>query len=96
MFEPDSTQVILRSWLGTDGLDVRGVSPSGNYLVSTRSRVDMLPISLLIDREGGEVLTLETADPVGLPEDWQWPEPIKLKSADGHTDLYGVDRKSVV
>ena len=26
----------------------------------------------------------------GLPENWQWPEPVKLLAADGKTDIYGL------
>jgi dipeptidyl aminopeptidase/acylaminoacyl peptidase len=44
----------------------------------------------LIDRQGREILTLETADISGLPQGWQWPEPVKVKAADGKTDIYGV------
>lgn len=67
-----------------------GVSPSGKYLITTRSRVDTVPESVLIDRDGREILTVETADVSGLPADWQWPEPVKLKAADGKTDIYAV------
>jgi len=67
-----------------------GVSPSGQYVVTTRSRVDTVPETVLIDRDGQEVLTVETADVSGLPEDWVWPEPVKLEAADGKTDIYGV------
>lgn len=67
-----------------------GVSPTGNYLVTTRSRVNDVPFSLLLDRHGTVVLELETADISGLPKEWQWPEPVKVNAADGHTDLYGV------
>ena len=67
-----------------------GVSPTGQYLITTRSRVDTAPESILIDRDGREILTVETADTSGLPADWQWPEPVKLKAADGETDIYAV------
>lgn len=67
-----------------------GVSHSGKYVVATRSRVDSNPVSMLFDTQGNELLTLETADTSGLPENWRWPEAIKLKSADGETDIYGV------
>ena len=67
-----------------------GISPSGCYIVTTRSRADETPVSLLLDRDGNEVLILETGDVSGLPEGWQWPEPVKLKAADGKTDIYGV------
>jgi len=67
-----------------------GVSPSGQYIITTRSRVDTVPESILIDRDGREILTVETADISGLPASWQWPEPVKLKAADGKTDIYAV------
>ena len=67
-----------------------GVSPSGNYMVATRSRVDDSPLSLLLDRQGQVLMELESADISGLPAHWQWPEPVTLKAADGQTDLYGV------
>ena len=69
---------------------VRGVSPSANYIVTTRSRVDKVPVSLLLDRNGNELMVVETADVSGLPEDVTWPEPVMLKAADGVTDIYGV------
>lgn len=75
---------------GNEYGEVNGVSPCGNYLVTTRSRVDTVPETLLIDRNGEEILTIEIADVSGLPTDWQWPEPVKLKGADGKTDIYGV------
>ena len=33
---------------------------------------------------------VETADISGLPEGWQWPEPVTMKADDGITDIYGV------
>lgn len=80
-------EFILR---GLESDDINGVSPCGQYIVTTRSRVDTVPISVLIDRQGRELLTIETADVSGLPSGWQWPEPVKLTGADGETDIYGV------
>ena len=70
--------------------DAAGVSPTGNYLVTTRSRVDEVPVSLLFDRYGNQLQLLETADITGLPENARWPEPVMLKADDGNTDIYGV------
>ncbi len=67
-----------------------GVSPSSEYLVTTRSRVDQVPVSLLIDRTGKTIMEVETADVSDLPAGWQWPEPVKMTAADGKTDIYGV------
>ena len=67
-----------------------GLSPTGNYAVVTRSRVDQAPVTELRDRNGSCVLDVETADISGLPEGWQWPEPFTTKADDGETDIYGV------
>ena len=77
-----------RSRVGFPGASA--VSPSGQYIVTTASRVDEVPVSLLLDREGTAVATLETADVSGLPADSHWPEPVMLKAADGTSDIYGV------
>ena len=67
-----------------------GVSSDSEHLVITRSRADEVPVSMLLNREGKEVATLEEADVSGLPNNWQWPEPVKLLAADGETDIYGL------
>ena len=90
VFESDSYHVKMRYLHSLDGKDVSGISPCGSYLVATRSRADKIPSSLLVDRDGQELMTVELAELVGLPDNWQWPEPFKLKGADGITDLYGV------
>lgn len=65
-------------------------SPCGQYLVTTYSRVNEVPVSLLLDRQGQTLLTLETADTSQLPAQWQWPEPTTTLAADGHTEIHGV------
>lgn len=74
----------------TSGGGSHGVSMDGQYIVTTRSRPDSIPVTVLIDNTGKERLTLEVADTSGLPEDWQWPEPVKLKASDNITDIYAV------
>lgn len=69
---------------------IGGVSPDGRYITVTATRIDGPATSLLIDKSGGEVLTLEKADISELPDDWVWPEPVIVKAADGVTDLYGA------
>ncbi|PHZ84739.1 S9 family peptidase [Paremcibacter congregatus] len=66
-----------------------GISPTGDYAVVTRSRVDQVPVSFLVDRDGRKILDLEVAN-LTLPKGWQWPEPVMMKAADGKTDIYGV------
>ncbi len=72
------------------GKNATGISPSGRYVVTTRSRVDDTPVSLLLDRDGRELMILETAYIHGMPETWHPPEPVMLKAADGETDIYAV------
>lgn len=79
-----------RSRLSMPAPEAMGVSPSGNYIVTTSSRVDTVPVSLLLDRDGNTKQTLITADVSGLPENATWPEPVRLTAADGKTAIYGV------
>ncbi len=79
-----------RSRISAGHPEALGVAPSGRYIVTTRSRVDSIPESLLLDRDGTERMTLETADVSGLPENCSWPEPVLLTAADGETPIYGV------
>lgn len=83
-----STIGYAQSFKGYVGLS-SGVSPSGDYAVVTRSRVDEETESYLLDRNGKSILSIEAAD-YSLPDGWQWPEPVKMKAADGTTDIYGV------
>ena len=67
-----------------------GSSPNSDYIVLTRSRIDTVPESIVIDRNGREILSLETCDISDLPDDWVWPIPVKTQAADGETDIYGA------
>lgn len=75
---------------GKDVLKANAVSRTGAFAVVTRSRADTVPESIVVDRAGAEVLTIERADISGLPPSWIWPEPVELLAADGATDLYGL------
>lgn len=67
-----------------------GVAPSGEYFVSTHSRINLAPVTDLRDRDGEVILTLETSDTSALPMGWEWPEPIETVAADGRTPIYGA------
>ncbi len=69
---------------------VNGVSPSGEFIVTSRSRVDTPTSTVLLDRNGREIMVVETADVSNLPEGWVWPEPVMMKDAEGNNELYGV------
>ncbi len=83
-------RVMSREKLHPDHEGVTGASPSGRYFVVTRSRADEVPVNLLLDKNGKQILDIEKPDLSGLPDGWQWPEPVKLTAADGKTDIYGV------
>ena len=62
-----------------------------NFFVNTYSRINTLPISVLYNNEGKEIMRLEAADLYRLSEaGYQFPETFKVKADDGITDIYGV------
>ena len=67
-----------------------GTANASGQLVVTRGRVDQVSETVLLDSDGRELMTVETTDLSGLPEGFEWPEPVAMKSADGVTDIYGV------
>lgn len=77
------------SLIGDDPRRVSALSPDGEYFVETVGAVTQLPRTVLRRRGGEEVAVLERADG-SLPEYWMWPEPVKLRAADGRTDVYGL------
>ena len=66
------------------------ISPNKDYMIVTQSRVDQGSDTSLVDREGSEILKLESTNLSLLPVNWQWPEPIQVLAADGQTTLYGT------
>lgn len=64
---------------------------NSRYFVNTFSRVNTAPVSVLQDNTGRVIMELEKTDMSGLIEaGYKFPEPFKVKAADGITDLYGV------
>lgn len=76
--------------IGRDVGNSCAVSPSGNFFVVTRSRADVVPSTILLDRNAENIRELEIADISALPTGWQWPEPVRMASADGNSDIYGL------
>lgn len=67
------------------------MSDSNKYFISNYSRVDMAPKSELRNNNGSLVMSLEEADLSQLmATGYKFPEPFKMKAADGITDIYGV------
>jgi dipeptidyl-peptidase 4 len=84
-----ATQHML-SRLGRDVAGARAVSPGGRYVAATRTRADQLPVHVLMDRRGKEILRMESAELTADPALWRWPEPVQVTAADGKTALHGV------
>ncbi|HET9057552.1 MAG TPA: DPP IV N-terminal domain-containing protein [Chitinophagaceae bacterium] len=64
---------------------------NNHFFVNNYSRVNTVPKSALQDNTGKTILELESTDMSGLFEaGYKFPEPFKVKAADGITDLYGV------
>lgn len=88
--------------IGLDGNGLKVLNPgdydhqvslndNAKFFVNNRSRVNSIPESTLFDATGRKVLDLEKADLSNLfAAGYQFPEPFKVKAADGRTDLYGV------
>ena len=88
--------------VGLDGGEVRRLtledshhlvtaSPGGNWFVDTHGRIDTAPVTVLRDRSGAAVMTLETGSLDGLEAlGWSPPETVVTKARDGFTDLYGL------
>lgn len=66
-------------------------SPGGAWFVDTHGRIDTAPVTVLRDRSGSVVMTLETGSLDGLEAlGWSPPETVVTKARDGVTDLYGL------
>lgn len=66
-------------------------SDDNKFFVSNYSRVDVAPKMALYDNTGRKIMPLEEADlSLLIAAGYKFPEPFKVKAADGVTDLYGV------
>jgi dipeptidyl aminopeptidase/acylaminoacyl peptidase len=67
------------------------IAPSGDYVVDSYSTPVIPPVTVVRDRNGREVMTLEEADASRLTASgWQPPMPFVVKARDGETDLHGL------
>lgn len=70
--------------------DVR-IDDNAQFIVNNYSRVNTIPRTDLLDNTGRKVMQLEESDfSQLLAAGYRFPEPFKVKAADGVTDLYGV------
>ena len=79
----------MAAFFGAAAVRPNAISPTGNFFVVTRSCLDEAPESILFDKAGTKVMPLECADLSALPDNWRWPESIKVLSDDGETEIDG-------
>lgn len=90
IWRPGEFRLMVVGFAGQDPRAISGLAPSGNYFVETIGSVDRLPRTVLRRRSGEQVGIIEVADGAALPEEWTWPEAVKLQAADGKTDIHGL------
>jgi dipeptidyl aminopeptidase/acylaminoacyl peptidase len=63
----------------------------GRFIVDNYSRVNTIPATALYNNQGAKLMTLEESDfSQLLAAGYRFPEPFRVKAADGVTDLYGL------
>jgi dipeptidyl-peptidase 4 len=72
---------------GADPNSLVGFAPSGRYFVETVSTAGLPAKTVLRDREGKLIATIEDGDAARIPRSWRWPEVTSLISADGKTEI---------
>ena len=74
-----------------DFFHTAAVDDEARFIVNNHSRVDAIPCAELLDNNGNSIMKLEESDfSQLLAAGYKFPEPFKVKAADGITDLYGV------
>ena len=67
------------------------VDDDARYVVDNYSRVNTVPMCVLLDNAGNKVMDIQESDFSQLfANGYKFPELFKVKAADGITDLYGV------
>lgn len=90
VWRTDQFELNMVRLVGDDPLAVSGLSPSGRHFVETIGGIDRLPETQLRRRDGSLVAVLERAEARALPAPWRWPKAVRLKAADGRTDVHGL------
>ena len=74
-----------------DYFHTAAVDDEARYVVNNYSRANSIPCTELLDVNGKSVMKLQESDfSQLLAAGYKFPEPFKVKAADGVTDLYGV------
>ena len=72
---------------GADPTSLVGFAPSGNYFVEAVTTAGMPAKTVLRDREGKLIATIEAGDASRVPHFWRWPQTVSLIAADGNTPI---------
>jgi dipeptidyl-peptidase 4 len=75
---------------GADPKSLVGFAPSGDYFVETVTTASMPAKTVLRDREGKLIATVEAGDASRVPRFWRWPQTVSLTAADGKTEINGL------
>ena len=75
---------------GADPKSLVGFAPSGDYFVETLTTASMPAKTVLRDREGKLIATVEAGDASRVPQFWRWPRSVSLTAADGKTEINGL------
>ena len=67
------------------------IDDEARFVVNNYSRVNSIPCTEVLDNNGKSIMKLQESDFSQLfAAGYKFPEPFKVKAADGVTDLYGV------
>lgn len=81
----------LRLVTAGDYFHSAAIDDDARFVVNNYSRVNTIPKTDLLDNTGRKIMTLEESDFSQLfAAGYRFPEPFKVKAANGVTDLYGV------
>jgi len=72
---------------GADPKSLVGFAPSGNYFVETVTTAGIPAKTVLRDRDGKLIATVEAGDASRVPGFWRWPQPVSLTAADAQTEI---------
>jgi len=75
---------------GADPKSLVGFAPSGDYFVETVTTASKPARTVLRDRKGKLIATVEVGDASRVPRFWRWPETVSLTAADGKTAINGL------
>lgn len=72
---------------GADPKSLVGFAPSSDYFVETITTASTPAKTVLRDRQGKLIATIEAGDASRVPRFWRWPQTVSLTAADGKTEI---------